>query len=314
MRLAVVIVTPGEDSGRQARTLISCSALLGPHQVEAWLLGGQAPEKPALPVDAVYQVIPAEPRRFYAAAEWAPALLRLYEARRPQAMLFCANLAGNELAALIGIRTGGSCMTNVSAIENREDGLHVCRAAYSSNLTASFILKKQPYVLSAAKGIFEASAGEGAPERHVITEALPEPDWRSGAALEAENGRANLETAEVIVACGRGVGSKGNMERMKNLARLMHAVPGGTRPVVLDGWLDHRDLIGSSGQTVRPKLCLAMGASGAGPFIAGVEKSEVLAAVNSDPDALIFDYCDIGVADDCSIIAEELEKILLNKR
>jgi electron transfer flavoprotein alpha subunit len=101
---------------------------------------------------------------------------------------------------------------------------------------------------------------------------------------------------------------------MRRLAELMGGRLGGTRPAVLDAWLKHKDLVGASGNLIRPKLCLAMGVSGSGPFMAGVEKSGVLAAVNNDPDALIFKYCDVGVVEDCNAVASELQNIIEHKR
>jgi electron transfer flavoprotein alpha subunit len=240
-----------------------------------------------------------------------PALTRLYRRRRPQAVLFCSDLAGNELAVRLGVRVEGSCVTEVSScsMSVSTEVLTVERGAYGSNLTARFDLTG-PWVLSVAKGAFEPTQEKGTPERIFLVETLSDAFWHRELELRTEEAEEGIETAEVVVIGGRGVGNRENMERMRSLAELMDGKLGGTRPAVLDGWLKHKDLVGASGNLIRPSLCLAMGASGAGPFMAGVEKSGVLVAVNHDPNALIFKYCDVGVVEDCNSVASELQRIM----
>ena len=81
---------------------------------------------------------------------------------------------------------------------------------------------------------------------------------------------------------------------------------GGTRPAVYNGKIPRERMIGSSAAVLSSKCCIVFGASGAAPFVAGVEKSKLLIAVNRDPNALIFDNCDVGVVADCNEFAEAL--------
>ena len=310
----------------QARSLLACAACFAPRQVELWLLGDidkNGEKNISLPVDAVCQIAPGELGRIYTAEEWIPALERLYRLRRPRAVLFHGGLAGGELAVRFGVRTGGSFMTEVTEAALEENGLTVTRPAYGSNLKAVFALKTEPYVLSTAKGAFAPLAVASLekeeenpvlPEWVVLNERIPDPIWRVGLCLHWEETEAGFETARIVVAGGRGVGGVENMERLRRIAALLGGKLGGTRPAVLDGWLRHKDLIGASGNVTRPKFCLSMGASGSGPVMAGVEKSQLLAAVNSDPDALIFKYSDFGVVDDCNAVAQELERLLTEER
>jgi electron transfer flavoprotein alpha subunit len=288
-------------------------------QTELWLLGegpakeGFLDEILSLPVDVVCRVTLQEPR-LCSAEEWMPALTRLYQRRRPQMVLFYSDLAGNELATRLAIRVEGSCVTEVSSFSmNVSTGvLTVDRGAYGSNLTARFDLTG-PWVLSVAKGVLEPTQEKGTPERISLVETLADASWHKELQLRTEEAEEGIETAEVVVIGGRGVGNRENMERMRHLAELMGGKMGGTRPAVLDAWLKHKDLVGASGNSIRPKLCLAMGVSGSGPFMAGVEKSGVLAAVNNDSDALIFKYCDVGVVEDCNAVASELQRIIRNR-
>ena len=300
----------------QTRMLLACAAQLKPQKTELWLLGDDdnlPGECGRLPVEAIYHIKPDNPQRIYLTGEWIPALMRLYDRHRPQAILFYDNIAGNELAVRVGVRTGGSFMTEAASVSRADNGLVVSRSAYGSNLTAAFELNTEPYVISIAKGAYDPIHEEGKPEWFISAESISEAGRQTDLLLhKGEAAEDGLEAAQVVVAGGRGLGNKENMERLRRLAALLNGRLGGTRPAVLDGWLKHKYLIGASGNVVRPKLCLAMGVSGAGPFMAGVEKSERLVAVNNDPDALIFKYCDIGIVEDCRAVARELEQILLD--
>jgi electron transfer flavoprotein alpha subunit len=315
MKIAVAAFASRKGLGR-VRELLTCAAgFPEPRRTQLWLLDGGADQRLldetlSLPADTVCHVTLQEPR-LCSAEEWMPALTRLYQGRQPQAVLFCSDLAGNELAVRLAARIEGSCATGVSSLsmDTSTNVLTIDRAAYGSNLTARFDLKG-PWVLSVAKGAFEPTQGKGSPEKVVVTETLPDAPWHKDLELRTEEAEEGVETAEVVVIGGRGVGNRENMEKMRRLAQLMDGKLGGTRPTVLDAWLKHKDLVGTSGSLIRPKLCLAMGVSGAGPFMAGVEKSGVLVAVNNDPDALIFKYCDVGVVEDCNALASELQRIL----
>jgi electron transfer flavoprotein alpha subunit len=326
-KVAVVAFATQKSLGR-VRELLACAARFARGespsslQTELWLLDGGAPAEACerldetlfLPVDAILRVVLEEPR-LCSAEEWMPVLTNLYRQRRPQAVLFYSDLAGNELAVRLGVRVEGSCMTEVSSVDVlTEDALAVERAAYGSNLTASFELKGCPWMLSVAKGAFEAVKEKGTPEEIVSMERLSDASWHKELRLRTEEAEEGIETAGVAVIGGRGVGNRDNMERMRRLAELMDGKLGGTRPAVLDAWLKHKDLVGASGNLIRPRLCLAMGVSGAGPFMAGVEKSGMLVAVNNDPDALIFKYCDVGVVEDCNVVASELQAIIKQRR
>jgi electron transfer flavoprotein alpha subunit len=108
----------------------------------------------------------------------------------------------------------------------------------------------------------------------------------------------DLSKAEIIVAIGRGVGGADKMAGVEELARLLRADIGASRPVIDNGWLPRDRQIGSSGQTVAPKLYLALGISGAIQHLVGMKGSTCVAAVNKDPSAPIFKIAHYGVVGD----------------
>jgi electron transfer flavoprotein alpha subunit len=117
----------------------------------------------------------------------------------------------------------------------------------------------------------------------------------------------DLSNAEVIVSIGRGVGKIENVELVKSLAEKLNAQIGASRPVVDAGWLDHSYQIGSSGQTVSPKLYLAVGISGAIQHLVGMKGAKNIIAINKDPNAPIFEISDYAVLGD---IFEILPKLI----
>ncbi len=117
----------------------------------------------------------------------------------------------------------------------------------------------------------------------------------------------DLSNAEIIVSIGRGVGKIENVDLVKSLAEKLNAQIGASRPVVDAGWLDHSYQIGSSGQTVSPKLYLAVGISGAIQHLVGMKGSKNIIAINKDPNAPIFEISDYAILGD---IFEILPKLI----
>lgn len=115
---------------------------------------------------------------------------------------------------------------------------------------------------------------------------------------KAEEGGVDLARSEVIVSAGRGIGKPENIEMIETLAKSLGGDFGASRPVVDSGWTDHNRQIGTTGQTVSPKLYVACGISGAIQHLAGMKKSEFVVAVNTDKDAPIGEVADVLVVAD----------------
>jgi electron transfer flavoprotein alpha subunit len=107
-----------------------------------------------------------------------------------------------------------------------------------------------------------------------------------------------LEAAEVVVAGGFGLGGRAGWKLLNELAGLLGGAVGATRPAVDEGWASEEQMIGQSGKTVRPRLYIGVGISGMSHHVVGMEGSEVVVAINSDPRAPIFAVADIGIVGD----------------
>ena len=130
---------------------------------------------------------------------------------------------------------------------------------------------------------------------------------------QAEQGGIDLTKEQVIVSAGRGIGKPENIEIIANLAKALKGEYGASRPVVDSEWADHNRQVGTTGQTVSPKLYVACGISGAIQHLAGMKKSEFVVAINTDKDAPIGEVADVLVVADLKqfvpILAEKIQAL-----
>lgn len=108
----------------------------------------------------------------------------------------------------------------------------------------------------------------------------------------------SMTDAELVIVCGYGVESSEQVKRIEKYAKRIGAVVGGTKKVIDYGWLPIHKLVGQTGMSVSPKLCLCIGVSGATPFVNGILDSEKIVAINNDSNARIFQYADVGIVED----------------
>jgi electron transfer flavoprotein alpha subunit len=145
-----------------------------------------------------------------------------------------------------------------------------------------------------------------------VTEVSVEPtasrarhrDW-----VEVQAGDVDITTADFLLSVGRGIGDKENLDQFEELARAMGATLSSSRPLVDAGWMPGARQVGQSGKTVTPKVYLALGISGAVQHLAGMKTSGTIIAVNTDPEAAIFNVAHYGAVADLFEVAEELEKL-----
>ena len=144
----------------------------------------------------------------------------------------------------------------------------------------------------------------------------PEIDVRPDERVQVVRSRAaqtpqvNLDNAPVVVAGGRGMGSQENFRLLSELADLLGGEVGATRPVVRSGWAEEERLLGQTGKSVKPRLLITVGTSGALQYTSGIQGAETIVAVNRDPNAPIFRMADLGlVGDGRAVVAALIEAL-----
>jgi electron transfer flavoprotein alpha subunit len=302
-KVGAVIAT--DDAGARPRSLIAAGADMV-YVVEHPLLAG---------FDPLYH---------------KDALAQVVQAYRPQAMLFGASPLGRELAP----RVAYACRCGLTAdctrleIGDYHKGstdlvgiLQQTRPALGGNVMATIMTKdSQTQMATVRPGVFKAPTPD--PER---SGEIVRPEVQldvSGVCLiktpvESFTSKVSIRDAEVIIAGGHGFRSKADFDRHLNplaagIANLLGADTkvAASRMAVEDGCTTHDFQVGQTGQTVQPRLYVAIGISGAIQHITGMQGSDVIVAINKDPKAKIFDYADLGVVGDIETVIPALTRAL----
>ena len=241
---------------------------------------------------------------FYHGELFSEALFRVMGDASPHGFLAVHSVNGSDLCA----RLGGLLKTSVAthAMDLRVDpetGWIVTRPVANGFLFEQVLLKGGqthrvtfvPSVLTPAEKIRETFAEVS----RVPLEKLSEnPRTQVLEVIEAEPETLNIEEADIIVAGGRGMGTDETFDVIHELAQVLGASVGGTRPVIDRHLLDYDRQIGQTGKAVSPRLLINCGISGANEYTAGIEASHLVIAVNTDARARIFRFADLGVVAD----------------
>jgi electron transfer flavoprotein alpha subunit len=303
VKTAIVIGPAGTEEN--ARELIAAARKAGSSRIELWRFGAENPLPENIPLEEILYLFGDGPAL---AEPYIPILCRLAEERKPELVLFGPEILTRDLCCALAAHLKSICALNITGIEQKSGGLQIVRRVFGLQLEAAFLYTRPPYLFSIAKDSFEPAEDEGRPIVSARAISLPEPDWYEDYREIREEAQGGLESCCLILAGGRGLGSKTAMADMAELGRRMGAGVGATRPAALNAWLPLSQMIGLSGLVVKPKLCISFGISGCAPFIKGVEKSGCIIAVNQDPEAAIFRYCDVGLVADCNVVIKSLLK------
>lgn len=233
-------------------------------------------------------------------------LLEVIAKEKPDLVVLSHSSYGWDLAPRLAVALGAA---QVSEVVDVRDGAFVVPAC-NAKLRRQVRPKSAVTVVTLQAGAFGLTgepAGTPAVER---IEAQAEGNVEFVGYEPAEKGEVDLSRAEVIVSAGRGIGKPENVEIIASLARALGGELGASRPVVDAGWVDHSRQVGTTGQTVAPKLYVACGISGAIQHLAGMKKSGFVVAINKDKDAPIGEVADVLVVADVLQLAPALvEKI-----
>jgi electron transfer flavoprotein alpha subunit len=237
------------------------------------------------------------------------ALETLIESEAPKLVLVGHTIDGMGFAPAVAARLRLGFASDVVRA-GWEQGPVATRGAYGDKLVAELEFPERDQTLLMIRaGAYEPARGVGSAHAREVPVDL------SGTARsehvefrEAAVGDVDITRAEILVSVGRGIGDKDNLPQFEQLADRMGATLSVSRPLVDAGMISSSRQVGQSGKTVKPKVYLALGISGAVQHLAGMQKAETIIAVNTDPEAPIFTVAHYGAVADLFEVAEELEQ------
>ena len=301
-----VLVILEDRAGRIGRAgweaAAAASQLAGADSIAVAVLGAQtealAAEAAGRPFVKVFRV--EHPLLApYTADGFKLALEQLIRAESPEFVVFPHTYQVRDYAPALAARFGQSLVSDVVGIE---PGPVLLRQLMQGRLAGSYLPQSRPCFVSVQAGSFRADeAKAGAPAAVAIfTPALSAEQIRTRPS-EPFRGSAqavDLSAAQRIVGVGRGIRDAANLPIAQELASALGAEIAASRPICDLGWLPMERQVGSSGQTVAPRLYLAAGISGAIQHLVGIKGSQCIVAINKDPEAPIFEVADYGIVGD----------------
>ena len=243
---------------------------------------------------------------------YVAALEPVLKEQNPRLTLFQNTAMGMDLAANLSVRLNWPLVAYCNGLRAEDGAIVTTSQIYGGKVFAECAFTDGPGMVTVLAGAFSADAGRAgdAPAVETVTPDMGDLHTRFKALHEPEAGDVDITKADIIVAIGRGIQSEDNIEVAEELAQALGGVVAASRPVVDAGWLPRTRQVGKSGQKVKPKLYLALGISGAPEHVEGMKDAELIIAVNTDPNAPIFDVAHYGVVADLFDITDALLETL----
>ena len=266
-------------------------------QVLALVLGvNGAAHAPALQAADRIIVVDDPQLAAYSPGPYLAALQEVVAAEQPRAVLIGAASIGWDLAPLLSARLDAPLVTGCKDIQADGDGLRVTASFCGGKMLAECNVGAAPAILMILSGSFRPTgeAGKAELEQRKLSTPLEPGAIRFEKWILPEAGDVDITQQDILVSVGRGIQQKDNVELAENLAQVLGGAVCASRPVVDQGWLPVTRQVGKSGMTVKPKLYLALGISGAPEHQEGMKGADLIIAVNTDPKAPIFDIAHYG--------------------
>ncbi|SKA07739.1 electron transfer flavoprotein subunit alpha [Selenihalanaerobacter shriftii] len=241
----------------------------------------------------------------YRTRPYTEALVKLVNKYKPEIILLGATTLGRDLAGAVAteLETGLTADCTILEVDHATRHLQQTRPAFGGNIMATILCKKhRPQMATVRPRVMEMPKQDRSKSGEVIEEEVhfDENNIKTEVLkiIEETKKAIYLDKADIIVAGGRGVGDKEGFELIKELADVLGGTVGASRAAVDAGWIPVEHQVGQTGTTVRPKLYIAAGISGAIQHLVGMERSDTIVAINNDSDASIFDVATYGIKGD----------------
>ena len=242
-------------------------------------------------------------------------LVSLVEEYKPEALLCGATVIGRSLISRVAIKTNAGLTADCTGldVDQKERLLLQTRPAFGGNIMATIIAPNhRPQMATVRHKVMQEAPVQPGRAAEIVSKVYPPETFASRTKLldiVAElTSTVNLSEADIIVAGGRGMGSKEGFGLLEELARVLGGAVGASRSAVDADWIPYSHQVGQTGKTVVPKLYIACGISGQIQHLIGMQSSKTIVAINKDPDAHLFKVATYGIVGDVNELVPALTK------
>lgn len=241
--------------------------------------------------------------------------------KKPEVVLFGATAIGRDLAPRVAARihTGLTADCTKLDIDSETKNLRMTRPAFGGNIMATILCpENRPQMATVRSGVMQRLEGCEGTECPVEKLDINVPDSSLNVEIREIVKKAmacvDIQCADILISGGRGMGCPENFKVLHNLADALGGTVSASRAAVDAGWIEKERQVGQTGKTVRPKVYIACGISGAIQHLAGMEESDIIIAINKDSTAPIFEVADYGIVGDLfkvlPLFTKEAKKLL----
>ncbi|CDF58718.1 electron transfer flavoprotein subunit alpha/FixB family protein [Thermobrachium celere] len=251
--------------------------------------------------------------KHYTTDAYTKAICELANEKKPEIIFIGATYIGRDLGPRVAARlkTGLTADCTGLDVDDETKNLLMTRPAFGGNIMATIECPNhRPQMSTVRPGVFNVPcadyARKGEVERFNVDIKEDDIKVKIEEIVKSMKEKIDITEADIIVAGGRGVGNKEGFNLLKELADVLGGIVAGSRAAVDSGWIEKDRQVGQTGKTVRPKLYIACGISGAIQHLAGMQESEYIVAINKDGDAPIMSVADLAIVGDLYKVVPEL--------
>ncbi len=251
----------------------------------------------------------------YQSGPYSAVITEIIKKYKPEIILAGATTIGRSLVPRLAIKLNTGLTADCTALEidKKSKLLLQTRPAFGGNIMATIMCQKhRPQMATVRHKVFAEAKEDENRKGEIIEEKVSSELLNTDIILkdiiEEIEETVNITEADIIVAAGRGIGSRENITLIEELAKALNGAVGASRSIVDAGWVPYSHQVGQTGRTVCPKLYIACGISGQIQHLVGMQSSDVIIAINKNPDAPIFKVANYGVVGDLFKIIPALIK------